>query len=104
MGGPPSWLQPPAKAEGVTRFVDDDYGYRQWLQSHPNGYVLNCGRSLTLASLMLHKASCDAINMNVGSIWLTSQGKVCATSTLELDGWAYQTTGGVPTRCETCQP
>src|SRR5208282_4227651 len=104
MGGPPPWLQPPGPPEGVTRFVDDDYGYLQWLQSHPNGYVLNCGRTLNVASLVLHKASCQRVSANVGSIWITSQGKVCAMTTFELDEWAHRATGGVPDRCETCQP
>jgi hypothetical protein len=28
---------------GMQRFVDDDRGYRDWLDDHPDGFVINTG-------------------------------------------------------------
>jgi hypothetical protein len=43
---------------GMQRFVDDDRGYLDRLDRHPDGFVINTGRTPSAAYLMLHRASC----------------------------------------------
>jgi hypothetical protein len=51
----------------MTTFVDDDEGYLAWVASHPDGYVVNCGRSPTPAYLRLHRAACKFISTSTRS-------------------------------------
>ena len=44
---------------GMQRFIDDDRGYRDWLYDHPDGFVINTGRTPSAAYLMLHRAGWD---------------------------------------------
>jgi len=46
---------------GMQRFVDDDHGYLDWLDHHPDGFVINTGRVPSGTYLMLHRASCGTI-------------------------------------------
>jgi len=46
---------------GMQRFVDDDRGYLDWLDHHPDGFVINTGRTPSAAYLMLHRAGCGTI-------------------------------------------
>ena len=45
----------------VQRFTDDDRGYLDWIDHHPDGFVINTGRTPSAAYLMLHRASCGTI-------------------------------------------
>ena len=48
--------------EHMRRFVDDDRGYLDWLDHHPDGFVINTERTPSAAYLMLHCAPCGTIN------------------------------------------
>ena len=43
------------------RFVDDDQGYRLWVENNPDGYVLNTERIAKAGYLVLHGAECSFI-------------------------------------------
>jgi hypothetical protein len=45
----------------MQRFVDDDRGYLDWLDHHPDGFVINTGRTPSAAYLILHRAGCRTI-------------------------------------------
>jgi hypothetical protein len=38
----------------MQRFIDDDRGYLDWLDHHPDGFVINTWRTPSAAYLMLH--------------------------------------------------
>lgn len=46
---------------GMQRFVDDDRGYLDWVDHHPDGFVVNTARTPSAAYLVLHRASCGTI-------------------------------------------
>ena len=47
----------------MQRFVDDDRSYFDWLDHHPDGFVINTGRrTASAAYLMLHRANCGTIS------------------------------------------
>jgi hypothetical protein len=45
----------------MQRFVDDDRGYLDWLDHHPDGFVINTVRTPSAAYLMLHRSGCGTI-------------------------------------------
>jgi hypothetical protein len=91
---------------GVEKFQDDEHGYLDWLDSHLNGYVLNCQRSLARSGLKLHHASCRTIRGTPprGGPWTGPYIKVCCDSVSELRTWANERVGIDPSPCGTCQP
>jgi hypothetical protein len=86
-------------------FKDDNQGYLQWLQQHPNGYVLNTYRSIDPAYMILHRAICHAISGTParGEHWTVGYQKICAQRIDELINWA-QEEYGQPPRQHDCQP
>jgi hypothetical protein len=70
---------------GMERFVDDDAGYRAWLARHPDGLVINTGRTPAAAYLMLHRAACGSISGTParGSTFTGDYAKVCGREELE---------------------
>jgi hypothetical protein len=79
---------------GVERFVDDDPGYLDWLARHPDGFVINTGRTPTAAYLMLHRAGCGSIGGKParGTTFTGEYAKVCGDRE-ELEGFARQLRG-----------
>jgi hypothetical protein len=63
----------------MQRFVDDDRGYLDWLGHHPDGFVINTGRTPSSAYLMLHRASCGTITGTParGTTFTGDYAKVC---------------------------
>jgi hypothetical protein len=43
----------------ISVFFDDPEGYAQWLEAHPDGWLLNAGTSY---GPMIHHATCDHIH------------------------------------------
>jgi hypothetical protein len=64
---------------GMQRFVDDDRGYLYWLDDHPDGFVINTGRTPSATYLMLHRASCGTITGKParGTTFTGEYAKVC---------------------------
>ncbi|GAA1699853.1 hypothetical protein MMUR_26410 [Mycolicibacterium murale] len=91
---------------GVGEFRDDDPGYLQWLDTHPDGYVINILRSYSPNAARLHRASCWTITgLRSKGASLTGQYvKVCAEQLAELDRWATRQVGQPIARCGTCRP
>lgn len=64
---------------GMQPFVDDDRGYLDWLDHHPDGFVINTGPTPSAAYLMLHRAGCGTITGKParGSTFTGEYVKVC---------------------------
>jgi len=69
-------------------FEDDDAGYRKWLWSNLNGYVVNAQRGSNPGEPILHKATCDSITPTPDRERTTQYIKVRLTDRHELDAWA----------------
>jgi hypothetical protein len=87
---------------GMDRFVDDDPGYLHWLARHPDGFVINTGRTPSAAYLMLHRAGCGTITGRParGTTFTGDYAKVCGDRQ-ELEGFAHQL-GGQAQPCGLC--
>jgi hypothetical protein len=84
-------------------FQDDDAGYRKWLWSHLDGYVVNAQRGSNPGEPILHRATCDTITPTPDREWTKDYIKVCSTDRYELDEWA-RTLGRRLTPCVACDP
>jgi hypothetical protein len=91
---------------GVGEFRDDDPGYLQWIDAHPDGYVINILRSYSPNAARLHRASCSTIAglRGKGPLLTGQYVKVCAEQLGELDRWATSEVGQPIVRCGTCRP
>ncbi|WP_165251993.1 hypothetical protein [Paludisphaera soli] len=89
----------------MTTFVDDDPGYLEWAAAHPDGYVVNCGRTPGPDYLKLHRASCNFIRSSKRSNWTTGDYiKVCSVDLGDLRRWASGEVGGDLQPCQSCSP
>jgi hypothetical protein len=52
----------PVVLPSVETFINDDQGYQDWLDQHPDGFVLHCYRHRPQSSMTLHQATCEMIN------------------------------------------
>ena len=68
------------KAMRAHEFRDDDAGYLAWLETHPDGYVINIARSHNTAQARVHHAGCRTISGQNprGGPWTGPYVKVCA--------------------------
>ena len=71
----------------ISVFFDDPEGYPQWLEAHPDGWLLNAGTSY---SPMIHHATCDHIPSRSTSPEknLAANPKHCASDCDALVAWA----------------
>lgn len=94
------------KAMSAREFRDDDAGYLSWLDTHPNGYVINIPRSHNATEARVHHADCRTISGQnpCGSAWTGPYVKVCAEHLAELEQWVIAQVGQPIPRCGTCQP
>jgi hypothetical protein len=90
----------------VRRSQDDDAGYLAWVQSHPDGLVVNTERRPSPAYLVLHRADCAHITRATqpGSWTTAAYIKVCAPELAELERWARTEVGGRLQPCHWCAP
>ncbi len=86
----------------VVMFRDDDAGYLSWLAAHPDGFVLNIARALSVADARLHHASCRTLHRAAAGALTHSYVKVCSTSRPELDMWITRNARGPVRTCGTC--
>jgi hypothetical protein len=87
---------------GMQRFVDDDRGYLDWLAQHPDGFVINTGRTPTATYLVLHRAGCGTINGKParGTTFTGDYAKVCGARR-ELETFGREL-GGQAQPCGLC--
>jgi hypothetical protein len=87
-------------------FVDDDEGYRTWLEAHPDAYVLNTYARPNASYLVLHRVGCRSVNRPPadGRRWTHEFGKACADDRADLIVWAFARTGAKPSPCGICSP
>ena len=98
---------PRAKAAMSAReFRHDDPGYRAWLATHPDGYVINIARGHNATTARVHHADCRTINGQNphGGAWTGRYVKVCAQHLAELLQWTSDHVGKPIPRCGTCHP
>src|ERR1700746_2835087 len=76
---------------GMERFIDNDPGYLDWLARHPDGFVINTGRTPSAAYLMLHRAGCGTISGAParGTTFTGDYVKVCGGGD-DLERFAHQ--------------
>ncbi len=86
-------------------FINDDNGYKSWLESHQSGFVLNCWKEPSPKYLMLHRAICGTINTDKRTNWTTNlYKKICSESRNAIEGWCQKHVGGKPSNCGLCKP
>jgi hypothetical protein len=89
----------------LSRFVDDDFGYLQWLRDRPGTFVLDTERRPSRSFVVVHRTTCSTISGPTRSGgWTTRQIKVCGTTYEEIEDWCQYNVGVHPTRCHLCKP
>jgi hypothetical protein len=84
-------------------FCDDDPGYLAWVESHPEGYVLNQPRLARVKAPTLHRVGCAALAPRHGADALTAGAvRVCGPSADALDTWSTTRGAGRPRACRRC--
>ncbi len=101
-------LSTPAAAEVTPlchEFCRDDAGYLAWVDSHPDGFVLNRPRAARSKPPTLHRIGCAAVARRDGGEALTAGAvKVCGPSADALEAWSMSRGTGQPTACRRCHP
>lgn len=85
-------------------FRDDDDGYRDWLHSNPNGYVINIQRSGNPSDARLHRADCWTLTsqLDAGVKLAEAYEKICGDTRAELEKCADETIGESIQPCGHC--
>jgi hypothetical protein len=113
-GSPPSGSEwrgqgSPARQRDVTplchEFRHDHDGYLTWVETHPDGFVLNQPRTKRAKAPTLHRVGCGAVARRGGTEAL-AQGtvRVCGPTADALTAWSVARGVGPPTACRRCCP
>ncbi len=89
----------------VEVFANDEAGYRHWMQSHPQGFVLVSWNPPRPEYISVHRADCHCINPQKATHkihWTQSYIKVCATSQEKLHDWVDTKWGSGVAFIHTC--
>ncbi len=73
---------------GMERFVDDDPGYLDWLARHPDGFVVNTGRTPTAAYLMLHRAGCGSTRLAGSACCIVEPPRETLAAVLDVQAYS----------------
>lgn len=95
----PMLTNPP---QTITIFKDDDQGFFDWLDDHPDGYLINCERNPKPNYLVLHRPGCRHFDRAPSAHWTRDYIKICSSRRGDLEEWAVGTVGGDVTLCRTC--
>ena len=89
----------------VHEYRDDDDGYRDWLNKHPGGYVINIQRSHSPIDTYLHDAGCSSLIAQINrDVSLTGPYvKVCGETLIEVQQWATNNVNGAVPPCGICR-
>jgi len=78
----------------VTVFDSGDEPYFKWLDEHPEGYVLNTGRSHKTTYAVFHRSTCSDVSSiktgEAGGFTERKYIKVCAEKPKPLVGWMLE--------------
>jgi hypothetical protein len=94
----------------MLEFTCDDSAYLNWLDSHPDGYVLNLRRQSDPDYVVLHRAKCGHISSRKlarGAYTERDYRKVCSESVHDLQAAACKegrTDGSFSNVCGRCNP
>ena len=84
----------------MTKFVDDEAGYLQWLDAHPQGFVVNTNRAPNSRYLKLHRTACKHIGRDgQGNYTRGSYIKMCSEDSTELRRLADKIGGALGEGC-----
>lgn len=86
----------------VTVFRDDDEGFFDWLDIHPDGYFINSERRPRPTYLVLHRPGCRHFTRNPSNHWTRDYIKICSSRRDDLEEWATGTVRGDVTLCSAC--
>ena len=90
-------------------FVDDDDAYRDWVDAHPAGYVVNANMPVNRRYLVLHDAGCSHVRRATAPAghWTThGYCKFCADDLEELRSFAQslgRADGSFSKECAHCR-
>jgi hypothetical protein len=86
-------------------FRHDHDGYLTWVETHPDGFVLNQPRTARAKAPTLHRAGCGAVARR-GATEALAQGalRVCGPTADALSAWSVARGTGLPTECRRCFP
>jgi HB1/ASXL restriction endonuclease-like protein with HTH domain len=94
----PMLTDPP---QTISVFRDDDRGFFDWLDDHPDGYFINSERRPKPTYLVLHRPNCP--HFDRGPVhWTKDYIKICSANRSDLEEWAASTVGGDVTLCRDC--
>jgi hypothetical protein len=86
----------------ISVFQDDDTGFFDWLDRHPDGHFINSERIPKPGHLVLHRPACPHIDRDPSLHWTKDYIKICSQSRSDLEKWAVGTIGGDATLCGSC--
>jgi hypothetical protein len=82
---------------------NDDDAYVAWLESNPDGFVINAENPPRAANLRLHQVKCRDISTPERKNWTTNGYlKICSNIIGELERWAIPFGSLIP--CPVCKP
>lgn len=95
----------------VAVFHEDDTAYHAWMEDHPDGFVLNAGRSPSSTFAVFHESGCSHIG-RYSEKWqdrsyTNPKIKVCSTSSDALRHWVRdkrRRAAENARRCKDCKP
>ena len=89
------------KEEGIHQYIDDEPAYREWVAQHPLGLVFFVPCDKLPESIVLHRATCPAIQREDAQVYLT----VCVPDFTRLMIWQSQYGFHSSIRhCRICKP
>jgi hypothetical protein len=76
----------------IQLFRDDDGGFFEWVESHPDGYFLNTYRNPSPNYLVLHRSGgCGHFKSAPSVQWTRDYIKLCSKRSEDLETWAGAT-------------
>jgi hypothetical protein len=86
-------------------FKNDEAGYRDWRNDHPDGYVFNHFGGTDAANNVLHRSTCRFLSREKDEGARTVYEKWCSEDEQELANHANTTLAtGMWHRCTACYP
>jgi len=86
-------------------FRHDHDGYLTWVETHPDGFVLNQPRTKGTKAPTLHRVGCGAVARRGATEALAQSAvRVCGPTADALSAWSVARGTGLPTTCRRCFP